>query len=600
MNSFLDKSRRVIEQHFTWFAALSLVLITVVLYGHALDSGFFLDDANAIQNERLMLQQDILPLLEKFKLRFVGHLTFWLNYQVSGEDPAAYRAVNILIHVINGCLVFILSAKLLDTAVGLNPPTNKNRWLALAVALLFISHPLQTQAVTYIVQRLASLVTLFYLFALIAWLEIFSSKTLRARVAWIFIFGTSGLLALFTKQNAFTLPIVLIALDLILLKRVGLKVWGYLGALLAVLTLVFVVVFPEYVARLDEFTRETSTLSRLEYFSSQWVVLWIYLYKLVWPFPQLLDYGLSPDALTTNLKVLAGFGHVLALGFATFYARKLPLVAFGVWFFYLSHTVESGFIPITDLAFEHRNYLPSVGAFLALVSALGTIADRYINLRKPLFIGFLLGIVFFSQATWARNQQWLDHEALLKQDVAANPENNRALYALALWHQRNEGYDKSLALMTQLARRSGGKLSLLESTTYVANLINLNLFKQAKRALESLIEQPMDRKSKAALLRQYGVVLTAEGSDAAAVRVLERSNRIVPLDYDGSLAYGFSLIQVGQFGKAKTHIDTMVMRFGNRTRLKLLRKTLVTTYRSTLKEADPQSSKQAQPEGESG
>ena len=75
----------VIERQFSVFVGFVLVVLTALLYQHALHSGFFLDDSTSIRVEPLMLQSEILPLYEKFKLRFLGYLSFWANYQISGD-----------------------------------------------------------------------------------------------------------------------------------------------------------------------------------------------------------------------------------------------------------------------------------------------------------------------------------------------------------------------------------------------------------------------------------------------------------------------------------------------------------------------------------
>ena len=101
----MNRLKEAIENYFGWFAIASISLVIFALYQHALGSGFILDDATSIRVEPLMIQGDILPLYEKFKLRFVGYLSFWANYQISGEDPVAFRLANICIHSVNGMLL---------------------------------------------------------------------------------------------------------------------------------------------------------------------------------------------------------------------------------------------------------------------------------------------------------------------------------------------------------------------------------------------------------------------------------------------------------------------------------------------------------------
>ena len=563
-----------LEKRFTVFATLLLATLTFVLYQHALNSGFFLDDATSIRVEPLMLQPDILPLYEKFKLRFLGYLSFWLNYQISGEDPAAFRLVNFVIHAVNGLLVYVLSYRLFALSGDTESEKARYRWAALLVAALFIAHPLQTQAVTYIVQRLASLMTLFYLAALISWLEVFRSRSFGARAIWLTLFASSFLASCYTKQNAFTLPIVLILMELLIFRRLTARHWsaiGVIGLIFAVGTFAFV---PDLWVTVDRLTRETPDITRWEYLTHQWVVLWLYLGKVIWPYPQLLDYGVTLYSFDTWMFALAGVGHLVVLAAAVAVSRKLPLITFGVLFFYVAHSVESGFIPIRDLVFEHRNYLPLFGVFFSAGAALVACACRYPMIVKHARWISIAILMFFAQATWARNQMWAEQETLLKQDVIHNPENVRALYNLALWYQRNDRYDLSMETMKALVRANNGQLNLLHATTYVATLIDLQLFDLALNLLDKLLEANMKPLARAAFLRQYATVLTGKADDEAAADVFEEAMRLAPLDYDSGLAYGYSLIQLGRLEEATTEINAMRMRFGERTRLRMLNRVL--------------------------
>ena len=558
------------EKRFTVFATLLLATLTFALYQHALSSGFFLDDATSIRVEPLMLQPDILPLYEKFKLRFLGYLSFWVNYQISGEDPAAFRLVNFFIHAVNGLLVYLLSYRLFELSGDAEAEKSTYRWVALLVAALFIAHPLQTQAVTYIVQRLASLMTLFYLAAMISWIEVFRSRSFGARAIWLTLFASSFLASCYTKQNAFTLPVVLILMDLLIFRRLTAKYWSAVGAMGLIFALGTFAFASDLWVTVDRLTRETPDITRWEYFTHQWVVLWLYLGKVIWPYPQLLDYGVALNSFDTWMFALAGVGHLAVLTAAVAVCRKLPLVTFGVLFFYAAHCIESGFIPIRDLVFEHRNYLPLFGVFFSAGAALVACASRYPAVFKRAKWLSIAILVFLAQATWARNQMWAEQETLLKQDVIYNPENVRALYNLALWYQRNDRYDQSMETMKALVKANDGQLNLLHATTYVATLIDLQLFDQALNLLDKLLEANMKPLARAAFLRQYATVLTGKADDEAAADVFEEAMRLAPLDYDSGLAYGYSLIQLGRLEEAKTEINALRMRFGERTRLRML------------------------------
>lgn len=568
-----------IDRYFSALVFLTVSIATYVLYQNALSTGFFLDDATSIKQNKLVHEGEIWSLLERFKLRFVGYLTFWLNYQISGEDATAFRSVNLCIHAVNGFLVYYLANLLFEITYNSASKLKHGKWFAAGLALIFVIHPIQTQAVTYIVQRLASLVALFYFCALIFWIKARLAKSAVPRSLYSLAFVSCAILALFTKQNAFTLPIAVLLVEVLILRSLSLRFWLLFATSGAVLFLVAILFLWEYLPLLDSFTRETLAMSRWEYASRQAVVLWVYTSKFFWPFPLLLDYGYQLDQFPQSQILFAGLAHIVVLIASLSVAKRLPLVTFGVLFFYITHAVESGFIPISDLAFEHRNYLPLFGVLVAF-AGLAIAARRYFSRNRVWLSGlYFLLLVLLAQATWSRNMMWADQEALLKQDVAANPDNTRAMYSLALWYQREVRYDESLELLRQIARANNGVLSSRQWTNVVATMINLQLFRDARELLESLMSQSLGRRAEAIFLRQYATVLTAMAEDANAVKSFEASMRVLPLDYDSSLAYGYSLVQLGKFDVARDHIRDMRQRFGPSPRLALLVKSLVIEYR---------------------
>ena len=124
--------------------------------------------------------------------------------------------------------------------------------------------------------------------------------------------------------------------------------------------------------------------------------------------------------------------------------------------------------------------------------------------------------------------------------------------------------------MKALVQANDGQLSLLHATTYVATLIDLQLYDLALNLLDKLLRVDMRPRSRATFLRQYGTALTAKARDEAAAAKFEEAMRFSPPDYDSGLAYGYSLIQLGRLLEAETLLSQLNSRFGNRTRLKML------------------------------
>ncbi len=166
-------------------AFLLITVIATAIYSNTFSASFHLDDNHNIVNNAKI--KDLSNFLDFSGTRYVGFLSFALNYYFGQLDLFSYHLVNLLIHITNGflvyCLVLLLfrashsnaqpesgqphrAAPTVDQAQSIAPLPNSQRvsapWLALATALLFIAHPIQTQAVTYIVQRFTSLAAMFY------------------------------------------------------------------------------------------------------------------------------------------------------------------------------------------------------------------------------------------------------------------------------------------------------------------------------------------------------------------------------------------------------------------------------------------------------
>lgn len=570
----VSKPQSIFELHFGWVVFLSIAATTFLLYQHALQSAFFLDDASSIRNEPLMSQPDIWLLFEKFRLRFVGYLSFWLNYQISGENPASFRLVNFAIHAGNGILVYWLSSALFREVNASSSNQRAQKWVALGIALIFVAHPLQTQAVTYIVQRLASLVAFFYLMALCAWIQLHQSPLTRQRIVWFTVFVLAGTAACFTKQNAFTMPLVLALFEIVIFRKIQAHRWLLAVSAVVGAFLLAAIMSPQMLLNVDALTRETEAISRWEYLSHQWVVLWIYLSKVIWPYPQVLDYGIELYSFSNLTIAIAGIGHAVVIGFALRGIRRYPLVSLGILFFYLTHSLESGLIPIRDLAFEHRNYLPLFGLFFACGATVIRAGAKQARALEWAQVVFVFLFLFFAQATYSRNQTWAEQEALLKQDVAFNSENVRAKYNLAVWYDRSGRPDKALATVKDMLRNNDQGITPVQLTLVVSLLIDDGQYSEALDLIELQLARDLPNRIRGDFLRLSATAQTGLGNDASAVRSYERSMRFTPLTYEGGLGYGYSLIQLGFYEEAEQLLDNLERRFGSQPRLEMLRDVL--------------------------
>ncbi len=209
---------------------LLLTLLSALIYSNTFSVPFQFDDAdNIVQNPRI---KDLTNFFNLSGSRYVGFLSFALNYYVGGLQVFGYHLVNLIIHIVNGFLVYCLVLLLFRAESQDSPLATDNShlttasWIAIATALLFVAHPVQTQAVTYIVQRFASLVTLFYLFTVVCYLKWrLASSESRSRFLWYGGAVLSTVLAMKTKENSFTLPFMILLVEAVFFRSFTRRRW---------------------------------------------------------------------------------------------------------------------------------------------------------------------------------------------------------------------------------------------------------------------------------------------------------------------------------------------------------------------------------------
>ncbi|MBI2982338.1 MAG: tetratricopeptide repeat protein [Deltaproteobacteria bacterium] len=415
---------------------LLLSLLVFLIYGKTLSFPFVFDDANNIVEN-----SQIRNLANFFRLsgtRDVGYLTFALNYHLGRLSVFGYHLVNILIHITNGFLVYSLvwllfQPSLVGQAQG-PAPTNNGRYaptIALATALLFVAHPIQTQAVTYIVQRFASLVTLFYLLAVVGYLKwrlgsVGARRAVPLRWLWYLVALISTVLAMKTKENSFTIPLMILLVELVFLRFLIVKPWKTLiPFFLTLLIIPLAMGNPLNTAfgELEKGFAQDLVGSRSEYLFTQFRVIVTYLRLLVLPIHQSVDYHYPIYHSFFQPAVFIPF--LFLLGLFVFAIRHIGrigpirLISFGILWFFLTLSIESSIIPIEDVIFEHRLYLPSVGIFLAICLLASQI-------RVPLAISFFIAISVLSIMTYRRNLVWSSPVTLWQDAVAKAPGKARA------------------------------------------------------------------------------------------------------------------------------------------------------------------------------
>lgn len=453
----------------TLLGLAAIVFLGFVVYSNILRAPFVFDDySSVLDNDTIKNLKTAFGNLSNN--RYAVDLSFALNYAAGAGRPFGYHLVNNLIHVVNALFVYWFVILTFQTpamsAVGLS-----RKFIAFASAFVFVSHPIQTQAVTYIAQRFTSMATLFYLLSLIMYVKsrlVSIGKTEKPGSRYyskIFaLYGislASAVFAMKSKEIAFTLPVLIMLYEFTFFRgpsqkigRRNLKRFFYLLPLLLTVLIIPLSMMDfskpggTLVEHIDAPSRDTFNISRGDYLFTEFRVIVTYFRLLVFPVKQSVDYVypvyhsfLQPQVFLSFLLLLS----IFSLGIYLFYRSNstspgLRLIAFGIFWFFITLSVESTIIPIKDVIFEHRLYLPSIGFFIAAI----TVIDSIIREPKAKVGMIIILVVILSVSAYNRNKTWKDPQVLWEDVLDKFPDNVRAHNALGVIYKKDSQYDKAV------------------------------------------------------------------------------------------------------------------------------------------------------------
>lgn len=418
-----------------WFSpvfVLAAALFTVLIYSNSFTAAFQFDDLPIIVENTQLRDLGNLPQILTSQ-RGLTMATFALNYAIGGIDTTGYHAVNLAIHIINTALAYLL---LLYTLRLIGSLEATARRLSALAALLFAVHPVQTQAVIYIVQRMESLTSLFYLLALLLLVWASKATTKTKRTALYAGVALSYLLAFYSKEIAYTLPAVVLLYDYCFIAKgrvAGIArkwpMYAMLAVLFAAFTVTTIVPLGGFGDLSDESAADSkyaapkvkadlgkkeldysagfkvSTVTPKEYLYTQFNVMVYYLGLLLYPANQNLDYDfpwarelmVAPqvaEGTVLNTPVPPPFVSLLILlgiagagAYMIIATRKAPesrkrAAGFFIFWYFIILSPTSSIVPIIDAIYEHRVYLPSLGFFAIFVLLVDSITARLFKSKK--------------------------------------------------------------------------------------------------------------------------------------------------------------------------------------------------------------------------
>ncbi len=413
------------------------------------------------------------PSTETVLARPVVDLSLALNYALGGLDVRGYHAVNLAVHLLAALVLYGLVRRTLLTEGLRSRFQTSATALALAGALLWVVHPLQTQSVTYIIQRAESLMGLWYLLTLYCALR--GAATTHPR-RWQAAAAVSCALGMVTKPVMVTAPAMVLLYDWIFLAGSWRLLWRsrrglYLGlastwGLLAILALAA----PPAAEPMAGF--DLQGISPLAYAATQPGVILHYLRLALWPHPLVLDYG-WPLAGTTEAIALPAGVTIGLIGLTLWAIRRRLAVGFlGAWWFLILAPTSSVF-PIADPAFEHRVYLPLASVITSVVIGSWNLLDRTVpreRVKRQLAVGLMAAAtILLGLVTIRRNADYHSDIGMWKDVSAKRPHNARAYDNLGYLMAHRGRLDEAAAYLTDAIRLKP------EASEYHNNLGNVLL-----------------------------------------------------------------------------------------------------------------------------
>jgi protein O-mannosyl-transferase len=527
-----------------FLAAGLMVTLGLIAYSNSFQVPFQFDDyPNIVENPSIFLKNfsaswlyQLIQVNLKDSTRIFAYFTFALNHYWGGLHVFGYHLVNLLIHISSGLLLYSF------LMLTLHLPSLRERYgstafpIALFSSLLFLCHPIQTQSVTYIVQRMASMAGLLYLLAMVFYVK---GRLASGRKRYLFLTGMvlSYLLGLFTKENVAILPLFIGLYEFCFFQRLDLNAEGkkriayWLGSVLLIGVLTFFVWGKRYIDIITEgYQIRDFTLG--ERVLTQFRVVLYYATLLVWPLPSRLnlDYDfptshglLDPPATLLAILVVAGL-----VGYAVWRAKKQPLVSYFILWYFGNLVIESSIFPL-EMVYEHRLYLPMIGPVVLFVAG---IVKGWEKLRTritdtvtvtPLWIFFLALALLFGIGSFQRNKAWANEVTLWEDCVKKAPKKPRAHSNLGFYLIKAKNPEKGLEEL---------RTALQLDPNYGGAHYNLGLFyqesKQPDKALVHLEQfvrlEPKDPRG----YNEIGLIYLEKKRFDEAIRFLKKGSELNP------------------------------------------------------------------------
>jgi len=423
------KNKKQISK-FHLIAIVSIFLVGFSIYFNSFNAEFLMDDEGLIEKNPYIRNFSYIPkvfsesLFAGVKKEFncyrpIQLFTYIFDYHFYQLNPVGYHITNTILHILVAIFIY-----------GLFNILFNNTLISLFTSLLFVSHPIHTEAITYISGRADSLMALFLLISFVLYIKYISSKKI-----YLYIFVLiSYILSLLSKEMAMVLLLLIPIYHYTFNKKI--KFTNYFPLLLVTFAYLFL---RTKIIKLSPINPEQST-SFLQRVPGFFVAMTNYIKLLILPFNLHMEYGFILFKLGNPYAIIGILIFSLLIYLCIVFRRNKP-VFFSISIFLLTLLPVSNLYPLNAYMAEHWLYIPSIGLFFLLSYFLVYIYKKI----KSVGIGiFLILLIFYSSLTIKQNQYWKTAITFFERTLKFNPKNPNVHNNLGVAYMKKKLYDKAI------------------------------------------------------------------------------------------------------------------------------------------------------------
>ena len=590
----LQPEMNVSSCHKKIFAITALFIIILIIYSNTFHASWHFDDEpNITDNPNLHLKEITWENVKRtifsdrnnpdIPYRPVACLSFALNHYFGGLDVFGYHLVNISIHLLSSIFLFLFIYH------TLNLPSLKTKYashsysIALLATILWTINPVHTQAITYLVQRMASMAGMFYIMSMYFYLKARTTEPGGKKLLFLILCFVSFAMALGSKENSAILPLSIFLYEILLLQKItGQNLRKNLRLFFMVMGAILILGFAYiYIQGGNIFSflngYENRPFTLVQRLLAEPRIIIFYISLLLYPMPNRLNIAHSfqistslfnPISTVLSIILIAG-----AIGYAVYSAKKQPLFSFCILFFFLNHVIESTIFPL-ELIFEHRNYIPSMLFFLPVAIGFCNLLELYAmkrTMKHIISVFIILLLIGLGHSTFMRNFTWKNEKTLWIDAVEKAPDQFRPHHNLGRYYQDHGHQEEAISEYKKALSRSVLHRKNETALTYY-NLGNiygdLRDYEKARYFYERAKDIDPDYLP---VYVNIAAVLDREGKYALAHDYLVKVIRFRPDSIEANYNLGFHYLREGQPEKAIPHLQRLSdnKQFGDRVLLYL-------------------------------